>query len=168
MVKRCVVGGCGNSNLDGVSVHQYPKDATVRQKWDVFVRSTRKNWNRGNQGSIVCGAHFKAPDDFVGWHMYQAGYKKKLDLVAGAVPSVRCQPKASVSKKGRLADEDVSLPAKKRRSAIHKLSVARVSDINVYPSMMLCRLSNYFFLGEQRQQTFKVVVCSAVYSDCHY
>ena len=118
MVKRCVVGGCGNSNLDGVSVHHFPKDPALKQKWDAFVRSTRKYWRTGNQSSIVCGAHFKAPDDFVGWHMYQAGYRRKLDLVVGAIPSIRSQPKASGSNKARLDSQDTLVPFKKRRGAI--------------------------------------------------
>ena len=89
MVKRCVVGGSSNSNRDGVSVHRYLKDPILRQKCDAFVRLTRKHWKSGTQTSIICGAHFKAPDDFVEWHMYQAGYKKRLDLLSGAVPSIR-------------------------------------------------------------------------------
>ena len=64
MGKPCVVGGCSNSNTDKVSVHLYPKDPTLRQKWDTFVKSTRKDWKGGNDNSIICGVHFKAPDDF--------------------------------------------------------------------------------------------------------
>ena len=48
MVKRCVMGGCSNSHLDGVSIHQFPKDPKLAAKWDRFVRLTRKDWTSAN------------------------------------------------------------------------------------------------------------------------
>lgn len=139
MVKRCVVGGCSNSSQDKVSVHQYPKEQAIRQKWDAFVKSTRKDWKSGNDHSIVCGAHFKAPDDFVGWSMYQAGYRRQLNL-PGAIPSIRPKKVAHVSgttpeptPSASSAISDTPVPPKKRKSgAVRKLTVARVSVICVF------------------------------------
>ena len=37
MGKRCVIGGCSNTNRDGVSVHKLPKDEALCKKWDRFV-----------------------------------------------------------------------------------------------------------------------------------
>ena len=59
--------------------------------------------------------------------MYQVSYKKTLDLVKGAVSSIR-PPKPVTSKQGT-EDEETPFPAKKRKSsAKHKLSVAWVGD----------------------------------------
>ena len=35
--KRCVVMFCNNTNDNGVSLHQFPKDEKVGQKWIEFV-----------------------------------------------------------------------------------------------------------------------------------
>ena len=104
---------------------------------DRNVKSTRKHWKGGNDHSIVCGAHFKAPDDFVGWDMYQMGYRRQLNLVPGAIPSIRPQkaikastPASSTTPSpGSSAISDTPVPPKKRRSAVvRKLTVARVSS----------------------------------------
>ena len=44
--KRCVVMFCNNTNDNGVSLHQFPKDEKVRQKWIEFVVRKRdpKSW----------------------------------------------------------------------------------------------------------------------------
>lgn len=137
MVKRCVVGGCSNSTADKVSVHQFPKDPLQRQKWDAFVKTTRKDWKTGNQHSIICGAHFKAPEDFVGWHMYQSGFKKQLNLVPGAIPSIKPKkqsvaPVRTDSGAGPSSADDQQVPVKRRKSgAVRKLTVARVGHFDL-------------------------------------
>ena len=132
MVKRCVVGGCSNSTADKVSVHLFRKDnPSQRRKWDAFVKTTRKDWKGASDYSVICGAHFKAPDDFIEWHMYQAGFKRQLALVKGAVPSIRpILPTSRLSAQGRATPsaDDTPVPKKRRKSgAARKLSVARVS-----------------------------------------
>ncbi|XP_070545818.1 zinc finger protein 37-like isoform X2 [Ptychodera flava] len=87
MVKRCVLGGCSNSNLDGISIHMFPRDNFYRKKWDDFVRLTRKDWDCSTNASVLCGAHFVAPDDFDGYQQWKMGFKK-LHLKKGAVPSI--------------------------------------------------------------------------------
>lgn len=89
MVKRCVLGGCTNTNQSDVSVHTFPADPHLKKKWDNFVSLTRSDWRGGRSGlSVICGAHFVAPDDFVGFVQWRAGFRRKLDLVKGAVPSI--------------------------------------------------------------------------------
>lgn len=89
MVKRCVLGGCTNTNQSDVSVHTFPSDSNLKKRWDDFVSLTRSDWRGGRSGiSVICGAHFVAPDDFIGFLQWRAGFRRKLDLVKGAVPSV--------------------------------------------------------------------------------
>ena len=33
MVKQCIAAGCSNTHEDGYSLHQFPKDPQLRQKW---------------------------------------------------------------------------------------------------------------------------------------
>ncbi len=42
MVHRCIVGGCGNTDLDDIGMHHFPKDRKIRDKWGCFVNTTRK------------------------------------------------------------------------------------------------------------------------------
>ena len=38
---RCVAVNCGNTNVDGVSLHTFPKDPTLLKKWIDFVKLKR-------------------------------------------------------------------------------------------------------------------------------
>ncbi|KAG7487306.1 hypothetical protein MATL_G00021920 [Megalops atlanticus] len=90
MPKRCVVSGCGRTPCSGVSIHQWPKKAELGKKWDQFVRQKRASWARGSPGddkSAICSAHFH-PDDFHGYRQWEFGFKTRLVLKPGAVPSV--------------------------------------------------------------------------------
>nr|XP_061827102.1 THAP domain-containing protein 10-like [Nerophis lumbriciformis] len=55
--RRCVVGGCNNTNRDGFKLHQWPKDAKVARNWTKFVQNTRV-WGKPTKWSVVCSAHF--------------------------------------------------------------------------------------------------------------
>ncbi len=70
MVHRSVVGGCGNTNFDGISMHRFPKDPKIRDKWERFVKATRKHWNHASECSVICGQHFITQDDFEGYNIY--------------------------------------------------------------------------------------------------
>ncbi|XP_070567634.1 uncharacterized protein [Ptychodera flava] len=108
MVKRCVVGGCSNSSLEGrYSFHTFPTNRLLRLKWDKFVKLTRKDWKTGNTGNVICGAHFRVPDDFDGHAQWKAGYKSRLDLKPGVVPSIKSISQATCS--------DCDLPPVKKR-----------------------------------------------------
>lgn len=34
MPKRCVAYGCGNTNKDGVSLFTFPRDVSLKKKWE--------------------------------------------------------------------------------------------------------------------------------------
>ena len=115
MVRRCVVGRCDNTNHES-SLHVFPSDVTTRKRWDKFVSSTRKDWKHGNDSSVICGKHFR-PEDFEGYQQFLSGYRNRLTLKPGAVPTIRtpaAEPK----------------PQNPRR-AVQKLHVSRVSFIGL-------------------------------------
>ena len=43
---------------DGVSFHEFPDDALIRDEWVKAVKSTRKFWNGPSAHSVVCSNHF--------------------------------------------------------------------------------------------------------------
>ncbi|XP_048870077.1 lethal(3)malignant brain tumor-like protein 2 isoform X4 [Brienomyrus brachyistius] len=97
MTKRCVVGGCRNTHVDGVSVHTWPKNKELGKKWDSFVKLGRFNWVAGTTGvSVICGAHFTA-EDFANFSRWKAGFARSLILKPGAFPTVNVAPKAVYS-----------------------------------------------------------------------
>ena len=89
MPKRCVSGLCNNTNEDGYSTHTWPKDAKVARKWDRFVKLDRADWKRGNPSDVLCGGHFRQPDDFISYGQWKHKFSTKLLLIKGAVPSYR-------------------------------------------------------------------------------
>ena len=114
--------------------------------WDRFVRSTRKDWKQGSDRAIVCGNHFVIPDDFENHMQWQMGFAKNLKLKKDAIPSKL--PKPSISGQAT-ASKDAPEPAlfarkekrqnkrtadgaeesQRKRGAVHKLTVARVSVV---------------------------------------
>lgn len=97
MTKRCVVGGCRNTHVDGVSVHTWPKNKELGKKWDSFVKLGRFNWVAGTTGvSVICGAHFTA-EDFANFSRWKAGFARSLILKPGAFPTINVTPNAVYS-----------------------------------------------------------------------
>ena len=44
MPTRCIVAGCSNTPSEGVSLHRFPKDETLRKSWATKVWLTRAKW----------------------------------------------------------------------------------------------------------------------------
>ena len=59
MVGRCIVGGCGNTDRQGISLHRFPLAPALRRLWVSSVKTTRKDWKAPSERSLVCSAHFK-------------------------------------------------------------------------------------------------------------
>ena len=50
-VRYCVAGDPNNTNssyMDGISMHQFPKDAVVRKKWVKFVQRHRADFDESS------------------------------------------------------------------------------------------------------------------------
>ena len=67
--KYCVAGGPGNvsctNNLktEGISMHMFPHDDTIREKWIRFVQIHvhRAKW-QPSKTSVLCSVHFDVSD----------------------------------------------------------------------------------------------------------
>ena len=61
MGKVCAAYGCSNSPSDkDISLHMFPKDPILKQKW---AHAMRRNGFEPNNSSVVCSVHFR-PEDF--------------------------------------------------------------------------------------------------------
>lgn len=60
----CVAGApnnkscTNNQHMEGISLHRFPKDPTVKKQWVDFVRRHRKEW-QPEKYSVLCSAHFE-------------------------------------------------------------------------------------------------------------
>ena len=147
MGKRCVAAGCSNTHRDGVSLHKFPKDASLRQQWVRQVQRTRADWKEPSEHSVVCSAHFAEPcfepDSALASAMGLEKRKKKLK--PDTVPTLFDRPsvaggteEASASSRKRQRSITLSTPSpsnlatckpKKARVAFEKRERARVSQI---------------------------------------
>lgn len=123
--KRCVVMFCQNTNLDGVSLHKFPRNVKTREKWDKFVRSKRQNWTPGS--GHICSDHFKQ-DDFHDYMKNKEGFSSKLVLKNMAIPTIQT-PKNK---------DDATPTAKRRKTTITKMNAQRVSR-NIDEYLILLR-----------------------------
>jgi len=55
---RCVAYGCGKTNVNGVSMHYFPKDYNLRKQWADFVHLKRAKWAGPTDYSALCSDHF--------------------------------------------------------------------------------------------------------------
>ena len=61
MGKVCAAYGCSNSpSHKDISLHMFPKDPILKQKW---AHAMRRNGFEPNNSSVVCSVHFR-PEDF--------------------------------------------------------------------------------------------------------
>ena len=56
--KFCVAAGCTSTYRDNVSLHEFPREETIRRQWVNFVKAKRKDFIQPTQYSILCEKHF--------------------------------------------------------------------------------------------------------------
>ncbi|XP_058873916.1 zinc finger protein 431-like isoform X2 [Acipenser ruthenus] len=59
MPRRCVAGGCSNTNEGRFKLHKWPKRPEVARVWTAFVRKTSASWRKPTKWSHLCSAHFE-------------------------------------------------------------------------------------------------------------
>ena len=95
MVKRCVAAGCSNTNADGVSLYNFPKDEALRSQWIKQVQRFRAEWTATSY-SVLCSKHFNdhcfGPDSKIAATF---GMQKAKRLKSGAVPTIFDRPSSS-------------------------------------------------------------------------
>ncbi len=57
MGKRCVIGGCSNTNRDGVSVHKFPKGEALRENETILCETPAEERLAGS----MLWRYFKKP-----------------------------------------------------------------------------------------------------------
>jgi len=91
----CVVGGPGkvsctnNSKTEGVSMHMFPLEDAIRDKWVRFARRHRADW-QPSKTCVLCSVHFDASDfeQGLGLNLEEAeSFKTKRCLKKHAVPT---------------------------------------------------------------------------------
>lgn len=111
--KRCVVvvGGCNKTALDGVSLHQFPSEESVKKKWLKFVQTTRADFLQ--PAGCVCSDHF-ADELIIGKLEKQLNLRHSVNLSLNATPTIKPTPSNMTTKSSRVS------------RASSKLQVARV------------------------------------------
>ena len=117
MPKECVVGGCKNMPKDGVSFHEFPDDALIRDQWVKAVKSTRKFWNGPSAHSVVCSNHFVEEDFLLTCRTKKKlGIKTKMYLEKSAIPTVFVRPTPNLTED--VYKKDYQTPARINRQAL--------------------------------------------------
>ncbi|ELU07482.1 hypothetical protein CAPTEDRAFT_204093 [Capitella teleta] len=114
--RRCVAANCSNRAGGGITVHNFPTNARIRQQWIRFVRAKRAKWNASNY-SVLCSAHFKE-DDFPLKYRLQcytevAGVKGRRPLPE-AVPTIH------------VTEDHVESSPTVKRGAVHKRTIFEI------------------------------------------
>ena len=134
MVNRCVAAGCSNTPSDRVSLHKFPTDPKLREKWVKQVRRTCVQWT-ATKSSVLCSEHF-TEDSFEVDSAITAmfGISKRRRLKPDAVPTIflRQSSVGSASQdqqtRKRVADTVATSSSKCVRGATEKRERTRVSS----------------------------------------
>ena len=92
MVDRC---GCSNTHSDCVSLFKFPRDGTLRQRWERQVQRTQAQWKATDQ-SFLCSDHFTEDSFEVDSALAaQFGMKKRRRLKPNTIPTIFPRPSMS-------------------------------------------------------------------------
>ena len=139
MVKRCIAAGCSNTHADGVSLFSFPRNPSLRAKWNKQVQRTRADWRDATNYSVLSSEHF-TNDCFEEGSIIAAqfGIQKRRCLKPDAVPTIFYRPAATTASGGSLQEgpsvghkramvtRDDSIPVEKKKIAFEKRERARV------------------------------------------
>ena len=138
MVKRCIAARCSNTNADGVSLFRFPRDPSLRTKWNKQVQRTCADWKDATKYSVLCSDHFTS-DSFEKESFLAPGFglAKKKRLKPDAVPTIFHRPAAGTTSLSDLQEgtsmghkrsriEEGESTVKKKKAAFEKRERARV------------------------------------------
>lgn len=138
--KFCVAAGCTSTYRDNVSLHEFPREETIRRQWVNFVKAKRKDFIQPTQYSILCEKHFPPgsyPLEYEVKKSMNIPVKKKR-LLRHAVPTIHTVGLAEQQEQDQSTSPGtpvlastplhghVMSPPKKMRTAFRKRECARV------------------------------------------
>ena len=133
-MKRCRVMFCGNSNLTGHTMHQFPKVLKYRRLWTRFVQLKRADFVMPDEESHtnchICEAHFTGESYKPGEEFkVRMKRKKNRSLEDHAVPTINPQTPENLEKNEKMTVKAAKnvFPPKRTGSAASMLVVARVN-----------------------------------------
>ena len=135
-MKRCRVMFCGNSNLTGHTMHQFPKILKYRRLWTRFVQLKRADFvmpdDESRTNCHICDAHFTGESYKPGEELkVRMKHKKNKSLEEHAVPTINPPDPRKMREKrkddGESSNECRPSKTKRTGSAASKLVVARVN-----------------------------------------
>ena len=89
MPKRCVSGLCNNTYEDvTVLTDTWPKDSQIARMWDRFVKLDRANWKHGDPAYVLCGVHFRQPNDFLSYGQWTHKFSFHSRPTQGKCPRI--------------------------------------------------------------------------------
>jgi len=161
MVKRCIAAGCSNSYSDGVSLFSFPRDPSLRARWNKQVQRTRADWRDATDYSVICSDHFTNDCFEKGSIMAsQFGIQKRRRLKPDAVPTIFNRPArgpsttasrenlqegpSMVGHKRSAVTHDESIPVEKK-TAFEKRERARVSSMSY--SICILRHNSFSYIA---------------------
>ena len=90
MPRRCVAAGCNTKGGEGYSLHEFPREESLRVKWTRAVKQQRMDWKGPTAASLLCSKHFKL-DCFVTEgvrYRDSIGIPTKKRLKPGSIPTI--------------------------------------------------------------------------------
>ena len=90
MPRRCIAAGCNTKDSEGYSLHAFPRDKELRDKWIRAVKRQRSNWDGPSKYSLLCSKHFE-PNCFKtegSRYRDEVGIPAKKRLKPDAVPTI--------------------------------------------------------------------------------
>ncbi|KAK7488280.1 hypothetical protein BaRGS_00020439 [Batillaria attramentaria] len=89
--KSCCVAECCNKNSDGVSIHGFPTNPSLRRQWINFVKTCRADFTAPTANSVICEKHFSADCYPLQYRLREEmGIRvTKKDLLPGSVPTIQ-------------------------------------------------------------------------------
>ena len=136
----CVAGGpnkvnCSNkTGMPGISVHYFPNEESLRQKWTQFVRINRRDFVP-KKSSCLCSAHFEDS-------CFEHKPLSLMDTTGKAIELKKRLIKGSVPTRTDVVPYTSPLTDRKRR---------RVSEVYLFSSHFIARgfvLYSYYCLKE--------------------
>ena len=90
MPRRCIAAGCNTKDSEGYSLHTFPRNKELRDKWIRAVKRQRSNWDGPSKYSLLCSKHFE-PNCFKtegSRYRDEVGIPAKKRLKPDAVPTI--------------------------------------------------------------------------------